>query len=429
MAKEITPNLSLDLPEIGDSGFTGSSFREAAETINENFRKLDVHNHDKTLGKGADVPYSALTADTDLTLQGHSIDKTSRVTMLESENPGNSPNYSMYFSNNDFFIKDGRGNVSRMTKNGELVQGSPEIDAYIVAPVNTPPSIPTGGSLTTAPTGWSYTFPENSDDTMSIYKSTAFYNQSKETLGTFTTPYVVTSPQDGRLNQPVALTGLYVRRGVLYATFTNLQTGEVIPNGNLAFNISGGLGFDENENLKLPVTAVGQGPPGVAERDLPSGSFYLDRRELTLYMLINVSQNTQNPRLSWQEITGSQGTQGRYRVFVYDTVNHGATPPALPSVDDVSFDPDSGTISGGGDWSTSRAHDVNTETLYESYITYDPRIDELIGGFETPIAVGGDGGQRGPAGQGVPTGGTAGQILSKIDNADYNTQWIAASWW
>ena len=29
-------------------------------------------------------------------------------------------------------------------------------------------------------------------------------------------------------------------------------------------------------------------------------------------------------------------------------------------------------------------------------------------------------------GQGVPTGGTAGQVLSKIDGVDYNTQWVTA---
>jgi hypothetical protein len=33
-------------------------------------------------------------------------------------------------------------------------------------------------------------------------------------------------------------------------------------------------------------------------------------------------------------------------------------------------------------------------------------------------------GPQGPAGQGVPTGGTTGQVLSKINNTDYNTQWI-----
>lgn len=32
-----------------------------------------------------------------------------------------------------------------------------------------------------------------------------------------------------------------------------------------------------------------------------------------------------------------------------------------------------------------------------------------------------------PSGQGVPAGGTAGQILSKIDGTDYNTQWVTPS--
>jgi hypothetical protein len=32
----------------------------------------------------------------------------------------------------------------------------------------------------------------------------------------------------------------------------------------------------------------------------------------------------------------------------------------------------------------------------------------------------------GPAGPGVPIGGTAGQILSKVDGTDYNTVWTAA---
>lgn len=35
----------------------------------------------------------------------------------------------------------------------------------------------------------------------------------------------------------------------------------------------------------------------------------------------------------------------------------------------------------------------------------------------------GDPGAQGPAGEGVPTGGTAGQVLTKIDGTNYNTQW------
>lgn len=32
-------------------------------------------------------------------------------------------------------------------------------------------------------------------------------------------------------------------------------------------------------------------------------------------------------------------------------------------------------------------------------------------------------GPQGPAGQGVPTGGTAGQVLAKVDGTNYNTEW------
>lgn len=36
-------------------------------------------------------------------------------------------------------------------------------------------------------------------------------------------------------------------------------------------------------------------------------------------------------------------------------------------------------------------------------------------------------GTNGAAGQGVPTGGTAGQVLAKIDGTDYNTEWVTPS--
>lgn len=45
----------------------------------------------------------------------------------------------------------------------------------------------------------------------------------------------------------------------------------------------------------------------------------------------------------------------------------------------------------------------------------------------TTIELGGGVGPQGPAGPGVPVGGTAGQVLSKIDGTDYNTQWVTAS--
>lgn len=36
----------------------------------------------------------------------------------------------------------------------------------------------------------------------------------------------------------------------------------------------------------------------------------------------------------------------------------------------------------------------------------------------------GDKGDKGDTGQGVPVGGSAGQVLAKIDGDDYNTEWV-----
>jgi len=44
-----------------------------------------------------------------------------------------------------------------------------------------------------------------------------------------------------------------------------------------------------------------------------------------------------------------------------------------------------------------------------------------------PAGPTGDTGATGPAGQGVPTGGTTGQVLAKIDGTDYNTEWVDSS--
>jgi len=53
-------------------------------------------------------------------------------------------------------------------------------------------------------------------------------------------------------------------------------------------------------------------------------------------------------------------------------------------------------------------------------ISFNP----LTGDFDL---TGGAAGPPGPPGQGVPVGGTAGQVLSKIDATNYNTQWVTSS--
>ncbi|HRO75079.1 MAG TPA: hypothetical protein PLP27_02890, partial [Crocinitomicaceae bacterium] len=48
-------------------------------------------------------------------------------------------------------------------------------------------------------------------------------------------------------------------------------------------------------------------------------------------------------------------------------------------------------------------------------------------GATGPQGPAGPAGATGAAGQGVPTGGTAGQVLTKINGTDYNTQWTTPS--
>lgn len=61
---------------------------------------------------------------------------------------------------------------------------------------------------------------------------------------------------------------------------------------------------------------------------------------------------------------------------------------------------------------------TNGETPYISGGTW------WIGNTNTGVAATGP---QGPAGPGVPSGGTAGQVLTKVDGTDYNTQWETPS--
>lgn len=56
--------------------------------------------------------------------------------------------------------------------------------------------------------------------------------------------------------------------------------------------------------------------------------------------------------------------------------------------------------------------------------TYNEQVDMLVAPIGDIGAVGPTG-PTGAAGQGVPTGGTTGQILRKTSNADYATEWVS----
>lgn len=58
--------------------------------------------------------------------------------------------------------------------------------------------------------------------------------------------------------------------------------------------------------------------------------------------------------------------------------------------------------------------------IFVDDVTGEPSYKDDTG---TVTSLQGATGSTGPAGQGVPTGGTAGQALTKVDGTDYNTQW------
>jgi len=73
---------------------------------------------------------------------------------------------------------------------------------------------------------------------------------------------------------------------------------------------------------------------------------------------------------------------------------------------------------------TPRVGDVMFFTYYYYVIN---EIDATYAYATTRTSIQGPSGPQGPTGQGVPSGGSAGQVLSKIDGTDYNCEWITPS--
>lgn len=68
--------------------------------------------------------------------------------------------------------------------------------------------------------------------------------------------------------------------------------------------------------------------------------------------------------------------------------------------------------------------DPATITPYENIAAWEAAVAQLDGIYTGPQGPQGIPGTNGTNGVGVPTGGTAGQILAKVDGTNYNTEWI-----
>ena len=67
---------------------------------------------------------------------------------------------------------------------------------------------------------------------------------------------------------------------------------------------------------------------------------------------------------------------------------------------------------------------VDTETSNIKVTAIQPIIKVQSVGAQGKQGIQGPQGDKGDTGQGVPAGGITGQVLSKIDGTDYNTQWV-----
>lgn len=69
--------------------------------------------------------------------------------------------------------------------------------------------------------------------------------------------------------------------------------------------------------------------------------------------------------------------------------------------------------------------DSNGNLTWEASKSNMPSVDGAnIKGPKGDTGATGAQGSPGTAGKGVPTGGTAGQVLAKVNSTDYNTQWV-----
>jgi hypothetical protein len=76
-----------------------------------------------------------------------------------------------------------------------------------------------------------------------------------------------------------------------------------------------------------------------------------------------------------------------------------ATPPSYPASGDLWYNSETG----------------------QTFVYYDSYWVENIAGVAGPQ------GATGATGAGVPVGGTAGQVLAKVDSDDYDTQWVTVT--
>lgn len=130
MPSTITPNMSLTLPTVGQQ-----LAPDWAENINNDLLLLDQHNH--TPGSGVPITPSAISIDSDLSLQGFNLIGVRSVRMVPNGSPLAQPSdlSCVYVSGVDLYYNDSLGNQVRITQSG-AVAGTPGSIANLVSPAS-----------------------------------------------------------------------------------------------------------------------------------------------------------------------------------------------------------------------------------------------------------------------------------------------------
>lgn len=209
-------------------------------------------------------------------------------------------------------------------------------------------------------------------------------------------------------------------RGTIYRTFEG-QPGPKGDKGDSA-TVSVGTVTTGQPGTNVIITNSGTSSDAVFNFTIPRG----ERGEQGI-------QGEQGPQgiQGIQGVQGPAGADGQAATIAVGTVTSGSVPSVTNSgtssaavFDFVLVPGQDGTNGQDGTAATISVGTVTTGNPGTSAtVTNSGTSSAAVFDFVIPQ---GATGQTGATGPGVPQGGTAGQILSKIDGTDYNTQWIDA---
>ena len=163
-----------------------------------------------------------------------------------------------------------------------------------------------------------------------------------------------------------------------------------------------------------------------------AGDFYLQANG---HVFERGSTNWSSTSIDLMGADGARGLRGEFEFNVYISASSAPAKPTGGSYNNISGQL---TLPTGG-WLHFPETPTSGQEIYQSTCHIRPEatgVVQLTGFWTTPAQItfmsqgkgdkgdAGSDGQDGKDGVGVPTGGTANQVLSKKSNTDYDTQWV-----